>query len=409
MKKRILIINQRFIIKIKHIYQIIYKVLKNLFLPISCLLILFLKISKTKKKIKFFPIVHARIGHLAANTELFLRRLNAGYVDNRYKYIGVSGKPCNRQLLNMFKREISIIENKFLRGIITSPIFQKSTFFQDMPFNSNDYYEFNDLAQVIKFTPEEEERGIKELKKMGIGPQDWFICFHNRDSKYLARRYNFIDWSYHNYRDCNISNFISAMEYIASIGGYAIRMGHIMGEKFEIKNNPRIIDCSEDHRSDFMDIYLSSHCKFFVGCTAGLHLIPAIFGIPLVGTNWTHLEFPPYRKGDLFIPKKIKDKKENKLLTFQEIFQRRIGSWLHSQKFDDEGLEALENEPSEILAVVAEMNSILDGTYKYTEEDDSLQKQYWSYVKPYHHCYKSPARVGREFLIQNRDLLSWKK
>ncbi len=406
MKKRILIINQRFIIKIKHIYQIIYKVLKNLFLPISCLLILFLKISKTKKKIKFFPIVYARIGHLAANTELFLRRLNAGYIDKEYRYVGVSGKPCNRQLLNMFKREILIIESRFLRGIITTSLFQKSVFFQDLPFNSNEYYEFNNLPKVINFTSEEEKRGIKELEKMGIGPQDWFVCFHNRDSEYLSRLYKFKDWSYHDLRDCKISNFIPAMEYIASLGGYAIRMGHYMGKKLEIKNNPRIIDYSEKYRSNFMDIYLSSHCKFFVGTTAGLHMIPLIFGIPVVGTNWAHIEFTPCRKRDLFIPKKIKDQKENKLLTFQEIFQRRIGSWLHSQKFVDEGLEALENEPNEILAVIAEMNSILDGKYKYTEEDDSLQKKYWSYVKPYHHCYKSPARIGREFLMQNRDLLS---
>ena len=197
------------------------------------------------------------------------------------------------------------------------------------------------------------------------------------------------------------------MEYIASVGGYSIRMGHVMGEKFEIKNNPRIIDYSENHRSDFMDIYLSSHCKFFVGCTAGLHLIPAIFGIPIVGTNWTHLEFPPYRRGDIFIPKKIRNIKKNRFLTFSEIFEKRIGCWnrYQSERFIEEELEVIENEPHEILELVVEMNSILDGTYKYTQEDDLLQKKYWSFVKSYHYCYGCPARVGREFLIQNKDLL----
>src|SRR3972149_7491860 len=58
------------------------------------------------QKIKFCAIIFHRIGHLAANTELFLRRLRAGYYDKDCLYIGFSiagMKPSNRQLLDMFK------------------------------------------------------------------------------------------------------------------------------------------------------------------------------------------------------------------------------------------------------------------------------------------------------------------
>lgn len=371
----------------------------------SSLFILFIKILNFKKKIKFYPIIHTRIGHLAGNTELLLRRIKSGILDKEQKYIGVSGKPCNRYLLNMFKREMPIIESRFLRGLITTSIFKKSKYFQDEPVDTNIYQDINNLPRVINFTQEEEKRGIKELKKMGINSQDWFVCFHNRDSEYLSQKYKFVDWSYHNYRDCNILNFIPAMEYIASLGGHAIRMGHYMSEKLKIKNNPRIIDYATNYRSDFMDIYLSSHCKFFVGNTAGLHLVAAVFGIPVVGTNIIPIGFPTTRKEDLIIPKKIKHIKKSRYLTFREIFEQRISTWLHGKNYSLAGLEVIENDSQEILAVVKEMNSILDGSYKYTEEDDFLQRKYWSLIKPRDFCYGCPSRIGREFLIQNKGLL----
>ena len=399
------LMNKKYLLIIKRIYKIVYSKLKILFLPLSSLFILFIKILHFKKKIKFYPIIYTRIGHLAVNTELLLRRIKSGTLDKKQKYIGVSGKPCNRYLLNMFKREMPIIESRFFRGIITTSIFEKTKYFQDEPVGTNVYQDINNLPGVVNFTQEEEERGIKELKKMGINSQDWFVCFHNRDSEYLSQKYKFIDWSYHNYRDCNILNFLPAMEYVASIGGYAIRMGHQTTKKLGHISNPRIIDYSMNFRSDFMDIYLSSHCKCFVGTTAGLNLVATIFNIPVVGTNIIPIGFPTNRKEDLFIPKKIKHIKENRYLTFREIFERRISTWLHSKRYSLAGLEVIENDSQEILAVVKEMNSILDGSYKYAEEDDFLQRKYWSLIKPHDFCYGCPSRIGREFLIQNQDLL----
>lgn len=389
------------IVLIKIWYKI-ERLIKMLLPPISFLLILFLRIRRLR--IKFCPIIATRIGHLAANTEIFLRRYYAGHCDNTYKYIGVSGKYCNVTLGRLFERKIPIIQSRLLRGIITTPVFQKTNYFHDLPFNSNEYFEFNHLPKTLEFTREEEGFGAKELERMGIGPQDWFVCFHNRDSKYLSQMYAFRDWGYHDYRDCKIDNFIPAMEYIASRGGYAIRMGQHMNEKIET-NNKNIIDYASHFRSDFMDIYLSSHCKFFVGCTAGLHLVPAVFDVPIIMTNATHIELPAYRKGDLFIPKKIWDKKKNRYLTLKEVFEKRIGNWMYSSQFTDAVLEVQENNPDEILAIVIEMNSVLDGNYQYTKEENSMQASYWSLVKPHYYCYGCPARIGNDFLHKNKLLL----
>ena len=398
-------ISKNMIVKFKKFKWILEGKIQS-FLPLLApLLIYFLNSTKYTRKIRFCPLISARIGHLAANTELFLRRLRANEFKKEAKYIGVAGKTCNNQLLKMYKREMPIVKSRLLRGIITTSLFQKSDFFQDVPYTSTEYHIFNDLPKAAGFTPDEEKRGLQELEKMGISTKDWFVCFHNRDSEYLNRQIPYINWGRHDYRNCEISNFIPAMEYIASIGGFAIRVGHYMQKRLKVKNNTRIIDYASNFRSDFMDIYLSAHCKFFVGTTAGLMLVPTVFNKPVIQTNIPNIEFVPYRKGDLYIPKKIKDIKRGRFLTFKEIFDRGISSWYSTDKFTEENLEVIENDPNEILDVVVEMNSILDGSYKYTEEDDSLQKKYHSLMQLHHRSYGSPARVGKDFLSKNRHLL----
>jgi putative glycosyltransferase (TIGR04372 family) len=398
-------ISKNMIVKFKKFKWILEGKIQGLLLLLAPLLIYFLNSTKYTRKIKFCPLISLRIGHLAANTELFLRRLKAGELKHGTKYIGVAGKTCNNHLLKMYKREMPIVKSRLLRGIITTSLFQKSDFFQDVPYTSTEYPIFNDLPKAAGFTPNEEKKGIQELEKMGISVQDWFVCFHNRDSEYLNRQTPYINWGYHDYRNCKISNFIPAMEYITSLEGYAIRVGHYMQERLKVKNNTRIIDYASNFRSDFMDIYLSAHCKFFVGTTAGLILVPTIFNKPVIQTNIPNIEFVPPRKGDLYISKKIKDIKKGRFLTFKEIFDRGISSWYSADKFNKEGLEVIENNPDEILDVVVEINSILDGRYEYTEEDEFLQKKYSSLMKPHHKCYGAPSRIGSKFLLKNRFLL----
>ena len=359
------------------------------------------------QKIKFCAIIFHRIGHLAANTELFLRRLRAGYYDKDCLYIGFSiagMKPSNRQLLDMFKRNFAIIENRLFGKIIYSLPMRRSKFYQELPFNSNEYYEFNNLPTILTFTSEEEGKGRRELERMGIGQNDWFVCFHARDNTYLNETFGG-DWKYHNYRDCDINNYLKAMEYITEQGGYAVRMGAIVEKPLPDLNNSRIIDYATKYRSDFMDIYLSAKCKFFVGCTAGLFIIAMIFETPVAGTNFAHLELPPLRTGDIFLPKKIRNRKNNRLLTFPEIFERRIGKWANGYDFEKVGLEVIENTSDEILGLVREMNESLDNRFQYTEEDKDLQHRYQSFIKPYHACYKIPVKIGTLFLRENKELL----
>lgn len=244
---------------------------------------------------------------------------------------------------------------------------------------------------------------------MGIGPDDWFICFHSRDSAYLDKCHSYCSregWSYHDYRDSNIKNYLEAVKYIVSCGGYAARMGYIVAEKLPDLNNPRIIDYASYHRTDFGDIYLHAKCKFSLGDTAGLWNVPTLFHVPVAGVNWTApLEHTPFRKGDLFIPKKVWSIENKRFLTYREILESEVCHFQEANLFAEAGLQVVENTAEEILDLAREMNERLDGTWRTTKEDEELQKKYWSFIRPHHWCYRSPARIGTIFLRKNKELL----
>lgn len=384
----------------------------NLF---ASIIVLFLYIIKPFKFIKIYRLIDFRIGHLAANTDLFLRRLQLNIIKkNGVSYLGIaSTKPANEQLLKMFKRKLTIIQiprgklmNMFLdaifskKSVLRQSIFCQSLFSQSLsflPFNSNEYYEFNNAERNLDFTASEEEKGKKLLEKMGIKDNSWFICFHSRDPAYL------VDLTSEDYRDCDVKNYLEAARYIASQDGYAVRMGQVVRKKLPDLNNSRIIDYASNYRTDFGDIYLPAKCKFFLGSTAGLFLVPTIFHVPVAVTNFIPIH-TTLREGDLFILKKIWSIKEERFLTFREMLLEWENA-LCSEYYTKAGLKVVENTAEEILDLAIEMNERLDGTFKTTEEDEELQNRFHSLIKPHHHCYGTPARIGTKFLRENKELL----
>lgn len=149
------------------------------------------------KKLIIYKFRANRIGHMALNNDLFLRCLQ---LKNREKkenvfYICIAGDAANWQLFKMFKREMMklkmfVIQSQFLYKILStivyrSSIFRKSGFYIHTQFKTNAYHKFNNTEKNLHFTEEEEKKGKQILKNIGIGKDDWFVCFHSRDPVYL--------------------------------------------------------------------------------------------------------------------------------------------------------------------------------------------------------------------------------
>ena len=383
---------------------------------ISILLIILFYIIYPVKHIKLIFIEDRRIGHLAADTELFLRRLKAGSIKSAgITFVGIATTdPANKQLLEMFKRQIKIIQLpyiKFLDFIVRSilsdkSVFAKSIFYQKKPHHFDGVHEFNNIPTTISFTKEEEERGKKLLRKMGIKEGGWFVCIHARDTAYMSKyEYKMGEWKYHNFRNAQIATFLKAAEYITSKGGFVIRMGAVVEKKLPETGNPKIIDYATKYRSDFGDAYLPAKCKFFISSPTGLFHVSTIFNIPAAVVDFIPLRFAPLLDSDMYIPKKLWSKKKKKFLTFKEIFNSGISDYFEDEKYEKAGIVPGDSTPEEILDLAKEMNELLDGKLKYTKEDEKLRKKFRSYIKSYQPAYRLHSKIGATFLRKNKWVL----
>ena len=183
------------------------------------------------------------------------------------------------------------------------------------PFSLIDQYE-----PLLNFTESEEERGLYGLKKLGITKNEKFVCLIARDPSYLNQNNPNKDYSYHDYRNHDINDFLLAAEHLTSKGYFVIRMGNIAEKKFR-SANPKIIDYSfSNFKSDFMDIYLGAKCSFCITTQTGFDGVPQIFRKPLAVIAVPVAIRISYKKV-IFITKHHICNKTNKEITLSEILK----------------------------------------------------------------------------------------
>lgn len=384
--------------------------IKFVFFMIGLFIFLVLKMLGPLIKIRIGCLRYDRIGHLATNTELYLRRRARINDTVREWHIFVCSKPANHQLLKMIQRRIVVIKNRAISWTYNTvkSFIGDSGLWIHFPEIYDSFYELNNISPQLAFTSQEEIKGKQLLKNMGIEQGSPFVCFHVRDKAYLDKmcpNNSRERWSYHNYRDCDIHNYLPAVEYLASLGIFVIRMGYIVEQVLE-SDEPRIIDYATRYRTDFGDIYLSAKCKFFLASEGGLSSVPWIFNVPVAYSNGS----PPgsivgWRKPDVFMSKKLWSREKKRFLSFREILACGADKWFKSQLYEQADIEVIENTPDEILGLVKEMNARLDGTWITAEEDEELQERYRTIFPPEHKCYGFYSRISTEFLRQNRELL----
>lgn len=330
-----------------------------------------------------------RIGHLAGNTELHCRR------GGRAVFVAYS--PANRQLLKMWKRRLPVIESYLARRLFIAlkPILKRTSLYYELPqIPVAEAPEFTYGEPSLSFTDEEHERGRAELKRMGI--DTWFVCFHARDAAYLSRRRGFgRTTGQPSYFDCSIRSYYESMKMIEAKGGAAIRMGALVDERMpEFLQRGRIVDYATKHRTDFMDVYLPAHCKFFVGSSSGLFNVARIFNVPYLLTNLA--PFPWVGKSgprNLDIPKLLRRKGDGSFLTFRELRDldlldasrdepEKLKRLLDPATYDHLGLRWHDNDETDIVDAVNDMLQKLDGQIQCSGIAPSFRKRWAKLFDP---------------------------
>jgi putative glycosyltransferase (TIGR04372 family) len=257
---------------------------------------------------------------------------------------------------------------------------------------------------VITLTDEHQAAGQRALRNLGIPPGSWWVTLHVREyaTKTDASEY---------YRNADIRGHFKAMEYIVRQGGWVIRVGD--PSMTPLPKLDGVVDwVHTDAYADWMDLFLNANCRFQLGSDSGANLLPILFGRPLVAVNWelTLGQLLPDSSSMLFIQKMLRDARDGRLLPFSEVYEKRLGHGFITG--GDKGykrldLELVDNTPDEILEITKEMFERLNGTARYTAEDECLQEEYlFLYMRERPQPYRALSRVGREFLRRHKHLLT---
>lgn len=344
-------------------------------------------------KIYFVRLNSSRIGHLALSTEVMLSEFEMNPNKRKGKvllfYLRLSA--ANTQLLKMCKRSLCVLPSPRLCHSIDTWLRRmlgkkyENDFVKS--FESNNA--MNDVNGVFRktkphlsWTQEELEYGKNMLAKLGLQPNSKFICLLVRDHAYMTKEFPDGNHNHHTIRNANIQTYQKAALYLAEKGYTVLRMGKHVEQPFKAQH-PRIIDyANHPLRSDFMDIYLSAHCYFFISTGSGLDSVACMFRRPKLITNITLPEnlsiwYPLY----FFICKKIWDKKNNCYLSFNKIMELGMADStgaVSSTAIEQHELELIENTDDEILHAVCDMEAQLNGTLQESEEDIIAQDKFKS-------------------------------
>ena len=232
---------------------------------------------------------------------------------------------------------------------------------------------------------------------MGLPAGAWFVGVHARTNVYSPS-----DHPNNNSRNCDIANYEKAVDAIVARGGWCVRVGE-PGAK-PLKPRPGVVDYPESpYKSDWMDLFLCTRARFFLGNTSGIYVVAATAGVPCALANMIPLgACYGFGARDISIVKYFRDA-EDQPMRFDDIFRSDLSTRSHSFMIFA-GLSVVENSAEEIRDLAIEMLDVLDGCAVYTEQDEELQAAFRALLDPRHYTFGAPGRIGRDFLRQNSHL-----
>jgi len=346
-------------------------------------IIIFLMFFSFFKKIRFGSIRTERVGHLLANTELYLLEKRHKKINNFLDILYGSKFISNIQAYNMIKKRIFIFPSIISHIHNFFKLLNKNKYEISVLKGGGDRDKLGLLKynSEIDFSDKEYDYG-KELLLQKFNcdiDKDKIVFLAVRDSAYLKKEFPNNDWSYFDYRDWNINNFVIGCEYLSDLGYKVFRVGKFTNQKINCSNKNVHDYVNSIYRSDFMDIFLAKVCKFAVSTGLGIDNAPLIFRKPIA---MIHLpfEFSYFHSSNLVMTKHHYSVKKKKNLSISEIFEEgnKINFKYTSSGYKKIGITLIENSPEEIRDLMKEMHlKVNNKAFLLVSEEKEILSEFW--------------------------------
>jgi putative glycosyltransferase (TIGR04372 family) len=244
-------------------------------------------------------------------------------------------------------------------------------------------------SPLLELSSEHRERGRRLLHELGIPEGAWFVGLHVREGR-----------DRNNSRNADVATYRSAIEEIASRGGWVVRMGN--DSMRPLPNFPNTIDYAHStRREDWMDVFLWAEGRFFIGTASGPQLIPTSFGKPVAITNYGPISTMMCGKEDILLPKHYRLEKEGRYLTLTERVNPKHALQESPDALAKLGIRVVDNTPEELRELVIEMLDRLEGRHAEVEHERVLQARF-DELAAAHQFY--PVRIARAFTSRHPEL-----
>ena len=255
--------------------------------------------------------------------------------------------------------------------------FLKLHLIKHSPGQERDLKNFNDFKpSYIQFNNKEKRFAKDIVKEFGLSPKDKFVCLTVRDSLYLKKTFpknNFERW---NYRDYDINLFKLACEEITKKGYYVFRMGKIVQNKIDIKNNMVIDYPFSPLKSDFLDIYLLSNCEFCLTTDLGLDSIPFISRKPIASITdpISLMKFSSRKYLNIF--SYYFHEKKKRFLNLREIFEYKLAFFDSYTDFEGTNIKLIKPNKEDIKNLALDMIEYVNNDFKLTHENLKINNEF---------------------------------
>jgi putative glycosyltransferase (TIGR04372 family) len=413
MKKKILYFKNQLLIfcqgdvnlKKKKITTLIFYLYIYFFFFLFIIIFLFTKLLNKFLIIRFGILNSSRIGHFSIETELYLiKKKKFSYLKRKVIDIFcIEDFVCNYYLLKIINTKTII-----LPIFLISPIVYWMNKFRirDKIVKLPYVVDYGNLLEknkpIIKLGASDLLLGAKKLKEFGVQENDKIVCLIVRDSAYLNKFFPFKDWSYHNYRDCEIDNYLKACKKLSDLGYFVFRMGVVSNKSIKI-SDPKIIDyCNSNLRSEFLDVYIASRCTFGITSGTGYDSLINIFRKPIIYTNYVpvgtmHVNSLRF----LTIIKHHFSNKLNRYLSLSEIYDLNLSASFDGKDFEKKEIKLIENTEEEITSSVIELEKKIS---KNNFKNTNLQNEFIDFLKQSHIKYGMQSNIWK--LPSNKIYLS---
>ena len=352
--------------------------------PFQIVVFIVLRIASKVIPIRCGWIITPRIGHMAANFELLYTNLLVTQAQGGKRGITIwvpsQEHVCNRFLFKLIKRQVFVVP-RWLWIVVhqLNLMFPGGSIIDLGSGTDRDVSNLLDrTSPSLEFSNSEIRKGNKFLESVGLPKGARFVCLTVRDSSYLASAYPQNDWSYHDYRNSSIINYIPAVEELTRRGYFVFRMGAVVDGPL-LTQNPMVIDYAfNGMRTEFLDIFLGAHCSFCVSTATGFDGVPFSFRRPIVYVNVAPICYlQTYSIKFLLLAKTHVWLHDKTKLTFDEIVKAGVAFSSNSSEFLKAGIQLLENTPEQIYQAVAEMDDRINNTISDSPTQNDQLDRFW--------------------------------